>query len=198
MIDSKEPKTSKIISDNNDIKSRKSIKTLEQHPAKIVITTISDLLNNMCNENNSPEVNNKNIELNKRIKFFMLKKIPSISIKEFLFRLTKYSKICESTLVIILIYIDRLCHKYKFKITFFNIYKLILSALVVAFKYNEDEYYTTDFYAKLGGISIIEMNTLEYEFASMIHFNLFITQELFFKYYELLSNSTNGESKKIE
>ena len=68
--------------------------------------------------------------------------------------------------------------------------------MVVAIKYNEDEYYTTDFYAKLGGISIIEMNTLEYEFASMIHFNLFITQELFFKYYELLSNSTNEESKK--
>ena len=198
MIDSKEPQISKITSNNNDMKSRKSVSSLEQHPAKKIITTISDLLNNMCNENNSPEVNNKNIELNKRIKFFMLKKIPSISIKEFLFRLTKYSKICESTLVIILIYIDRLCHKYKFKITFFNIYKLILSAMVIAIKYNEDDYYTSDFYAKLGGISISEMNILEYEFASMIHFNLFITQELFFKYYELLSNSSNEESKKNE
>ena len=198
MRDSIEPQISKITSDNIELKLRNSINNLEQHPAKKTIITISELLNNMCNENNSTEVNNKNIELNKRIKFFMLKKIPSITIKEYLFRLTKYSKICESTLVMILIYIDRLCHRYKFKITFFNIYKLILSAMIISIKYNEDEFYTSDFYAKLGGISTIEMNTLEYEFAGMIHFNLFISQELFFKYYELLSNSTNGESKKIE
>ena len=169
---------------------RSSIKSLEQHPAKKIITTISALLNNMCKENSSLEINDKNVASNKKIKYFMLKKIPSISIKDFLFRLTKYSKICESTLVMILIYIDRMCHKYNFKITYYNIYKLILAAMVVAIKYNEDEFYTLDFYGKLGGISKVEMNILEYEFACMINFKLFITEELFYKYYELLVNSS--------
>ncbi len=174
---------------------RSSIRSLEQHPAKKVITTISELLNNMCKENSSLEINDKNVASNKKIKFFMLKKVPSISIKDFLFRLTKYSKICESTLVMILIYIDRMCHKYNFKITYYNIYKLMLAAMVVAIKYNEDEFYTLDFYGKLGGISKLEMNILEYEFACMINFKLYITEELFYKYYELLLNSSSTEKE---
>ena len=178
----------------NQLTIRNSKISLDQHPAKKVITTISELLNNMCKENNSLEINDKNVASNKKIKYFMLKKIPSISIKDFLFRLTKYSKICESTLVMILIYIDRMCHKYNFKITYYNIYKLMLAAMVVAIKYNEDEFYTLDFYGKLGGISKFEMNILEYEFACMINFKLFITEELFYKYFGLLVN-TNSEKE---
>ena len=194
MNESKENQKSSdnIISDKLDqLTIRNSIRSLEQHPAKKIITTISELLNNMCKENSSLEINNKNIVSNKKIKYFMQKKIPFISIKDFLFRLTKYSKICESTLVMILIYIDRMCQKYNFKITYYNIYKLMIAAMVVAIKYNEDEFYTLDFYGKLGGISKFEMNILEYEFACMINFKLFITEKLFYKYYELLLNSSS-------
>ena len=197
MNESKEQQKSSdnIDSDKLDqLTIRNSMRSLEQHPAKKVITTISELLNNMCKENSSLEINDKNAASNKKIKYFMLKKIPSISIKDFLFRLTKYSKICESTLVMILIYIDRMCHKYNFKITYYNIYKLMLAAMVVAIKYNEDEFYTLDFYGKLGGISKFEMNILEYEFACMINFKLFITEELFYKYFGLLVN-TNSEKE---
>ena len=76
-----------------------------QTPDIKLINTISDLLKDICNENNSNEVNNKNIEIDKNIKLFMLKKIPSISIKDYLLRLVKYSKISASTLIFILIYI---------------------------------------------------------------------------------------------
>ena len=194
MNESKEQQKSSdnIDSDKLDqLTIRNSMRSLEQHPAKKVITTISELLNNMCKENSSLEINDKNVASNKKIKYFMLKKIPSISIKDFLFRLTKYSKISESTLVMILIYVDRMCHKYNFKITYYNIYKLMLAAMVVAIKYNEDEFYTLDFYGKLGGISKFEMNILEYEFACMINFKLYITEELFYKYYELLVNTSS-------
>ena len=194
MNESKEQQKSSdnIDSDKLDqLTIRNSMRSLEKHPAKKVITTISELLNNMCKENSSLEINDKNVASNKKIKYFMLKKIPSISIKDFLFRLTKYSKISESTLVMILIYIDRMCHKYNFKITYYNIYKLMLASMVVAIKYNEDEFYTLDFYGKLGGISKFEMNILEYEFACMINFKLFITEELFYKYYELLVNTSS-------
>jgi hypothetical protein len=173
---------------------RSSIKNLEQCPGKNIIITISDLLNNICNENNSIKINSKNIEINKKIRYFMLKNIPSISIKDFLLRLIKYSKICESTLIIMLIYIDRICHRYNFKITYHNIYKLMIIAMVIAIKYNEDEIYPSDFYSKIGGISKNEMNNLEYEFVCMIDFKLFISEDLFYKYYDLLAeNDSNNE-----
>jgi hypothetical protein len=200
MRDSLKPKTSTsniIYSDNlYQLNLRSSIKNLEQYPEKKIIITISDLLNNICNENNSVEINNKNIEINKKIRYFMLKNIPSISIKDFLLRLTKYGKICESTLIMMLIYIDRICHRYNFKITYHNIYKLMLIAMVIAIKYNEDEIYSSDFYAKIGGISKIELNNLEYEFVCMIDFKLFISEDLFYKYYELLGD--NDSDNEIE
>ena len=172
----------------NQLKKQKSLKNKAQQLDNKIVNTISELLKNMCKENNSLEVNNNNILYNKKIILFMLKKIPSISIKDFLFRLLKYSKISDSTLVYILIYIDRLCHKYKIKLNYYNIYKLILASMVVAIKLNEDEFYSSEFYAKLGGISKIELNNLEYEFTTMINFNLFVKEELFYKYYDLLIN----------
>ena len=178
------------ISENS--KKKTSILTLlEQTPDIKIINTISDLLKDICKENNTIDVNNKNIAINKRIKIFMLKKIPSISIKDYLLRLSKYSKISASTLIFILIYIDRLCQKYKFKINYFNIYKFILISMVIAIKFNEDEFYSSEFYAKLGGISKTEMNFMEYEFLSLINFNLFVREELFFKYHDLLIKDGN-------
>ena len=63
--------------------------------------------------------------------------------------------------------------------------------MVLAIKFNEDDYYSSEFYAKLGGISKIEMNSLEYEFATMINFNLYIHDELYYKYYNLLTEDNN-------
>ena len=200
MRDSLEPEesTSNIIYSDSlyKINLRSSMKNLDQYPEKKIIITISDLLDNICNENSSIKINNKNLEINKKIRYFMLKNIPSISIKDFLLRLTKYGKICESTLIMMLIYVDRICHRYNFKITYHNIYKLMLIAMVIAIKYNEDEIYTSDFYAKLGGISKIELNKLEYEFVCMINFKLFISEDLFYKYYELLEENDSDNEKE--
>ena len=187
-----------IISENSTISKKvASISSIIESISDItIITIIADLLKNICEENNSIEVNNKNLAINKKIKLFMLKKIPSISIKDYLLRLVKYSKINGSTLIFILIYIDRLCLKNKFKITFLNIYKFILTALVIAVKFNEDEFYSSEFYAKLGGISKTEMNIMEYEFITMINFNLFIKEELFFKYHDLLLNEEKDSNEQ--
>ena len=72
----------------------------------------------------------------------------------------------------------------------------MLIAMVIAIKYNEDEIYSSDFYAKIGGISKIELNNLEYEFVCMIDFKLFISEDLFYKYYELLGD--NDSDNEIE
>jgi len=188
--------TNTVFSDITAIsKSKESFGFFSQHsPDLKIINTISELLKDICQENNSIEVNNDNIAINKRIKIFILKKIPSISIKDYLIRLSKYSKISCSTLILILVYIDRLCKMYNFKINYFNIYKFILSSMIIAIKYNEDEFYSCEFYAKLGGISKLEMNTLEYEFISLLNFNLFVKEELYLKYYELLLNNENDDS----
>ena len=156
------------------------------------IEIISDLLNNICEENKI-----KNEVQNIKIKPFTTKNIPSMSIKDYLLRLSQYTKINESTIILILIYIDRICKINNFHITFNNIYKLIICSMIIAIKYNEDNFYSTEVYAKLGGITVQELNFLEMQFLISIKFSLFVEKDLYDKYYDNLI-SFNEDNKAEE
>ena len=182
----------------NDKKDDDSVQDINKNficdsPEKKTIIKITDLFSNICDDNTN-EYKNEN---NKLEKPFLIRN-PSISIKDYLERLYKYTKMNSSTIILILIYIDRLCNINKFKLTYYNIHKLILSSMVVAIKYNEDEYYPMKIYAKLGGISKAEMCFLEYYFVSLIKFNLFVTKELFDKYNDYISSSDEEEENEDE
>ena len=141
------------------------------------LTIIADLLTDICEESTSNKDTNGPI-----IKHFISKKIPSVSIKSYLERLAKYSKIENNTLLLILIYIDRICEINKIRLNYFIIHKMILAGMLVAIKYNEDDYFSNSFYAKVGGVSIRELNHLEYEFLSLIDFDLYVDDDLYSKY----------------
>ena len=154
------------------------------------IEIISDLLNNICEENKD-----KSEIINKNIIPFMTKNIPSMSIKDYLLRLSQFTKMSESTIIIILIYIDRISNINNFRLTYKNIYKLILSATVVAIKYNEDLFYSSAIYAKLGGLSVSELNYLEFQFLILIKFSLFIENDLYDKYKNNLLSLQDEEDE---
>ena len=154
------------------------------------IEIISDLLNYICEENKD-----KSEIINKNIIPFMTKNIPSMSIKDYLLRLSQFTKMSESTIIIILIYIDRISNINNFRLTYKNIYKLILSAMIVAIKYNEDLFYSSAIYAKLGGLSVSELNYLEFQFLILIKFSLFIENDLYDKYKNNLLSLQDEEDE---
>jgi len=65
-----------------------------------------------------------------------------------------------------------------------NIHRLILTSCILAIKYNEDDYYSNEYYAKVGGITLQEANLLEAEFLGFLKFTIFIDEQIF--YYSLL------------
>lgn len=66
--------------------------------------------------------------------------------------------------------------------------------MLVAIKYNEDDYFANEFYAKVGGITRVEMDRLEYEFLALVDFKLFVDEEIFNKYHKyLLTVKTEGD-----
>ena len=154
------------------------------------IEIITDLLNNICEENKD-----KSEIINENVIPFMTKNIPSMSIKDYLLRLSQFTKMSESTIIIILIYIDRISNINNFRLTYKNIYKLILSAMVVAIKYNEDLFYSSAIYAKLGGLSVSELNYLEFQFLILIKFSLFIENDLYDKYKNNLLSLQDEEDE---
>ena len=142
---------------------------------------VSDLLTNLC------EQNNKNTDSKiSLLKPFVYKKIPSISIYDYIERLLKYSKTFDKIVILILIYLDTISTKHNIHLNYFNIHKLILAAFIVASKFHEDDCYSISYYAKLGGISVKEAINLEYEFMNLIDFKLFISENIYDKYYNYL------------
>jgi hypothetical protein len=176
--------TSIISINNNEISRTKTINL-----DKKVIESISSILTEICKENTKKCKTMKN----EYLKPFLLIPIPQISIKKYLEHLHNYIKTNSSTIIVMLIYIERLCKTCKFKLTYYNIHKIILAAFLVAIKYNEDEYYSTNFYSKIGGVTKAEIINLEYSFVSFINFDLFITDDIFKKYNYISSPDSDDE-----
>ena len=193
-----ENKNNKIIENDNQNNSKNKnnniIKIIDSNTAdekqeKKIIEKMSELLSDICDEN-TPKFKN---EINPYIKPFLSKTIPSIKIKDYIERLYKYTKVNSSTIILILVYIDRLCNLHKLKLTYYNIHKLILVSMIISIKYNEDEYNSLKFYSKLGGIPKSELFLLEYIFISLLNFNLFVSKELFDKYNDYVSSVDSDE-----
>ena len=146
-----------------------------------LIKAISVVLKDTCEQAQF----NKNEKL-KIIEPFMTKKRLNISIYDYLNHLYKYSETSEDIFIIMLIYIDRLKTNRKICLNYFNIYTLILVAFIIAIKFNYDEFFSLDFYAKLGGVSQKELVALEYDFTTLLNFKFFVEEKIFAKYSNFL------------
>ena len=115
-------------------------------------------------------------------------KIPNISIEEYLTRIQTYANIERNTLIVSLIYIDRLCKNSGITLTYYNIHRIIFTSILVSIKYNEDQLYDNKYYSEIAGLRLKELNSLEHNFLQMIHFFLFVNDETFKKYKLYLDN----------
>ena len=57
-----------------------------------------------------------------------------------------------------------------------------MGTLILAIKFNEDDYFSNEFYAKVGGITNAEFNRLESETFNLLDHNLWIDLDLYEKY----------------
>ena len=137
-----------------------------------MIKSISYILSEMININ---KIKTKNTNNNTMNDIFNPKKIPNISIQDYLIRIIEYTNIEENTLICALIYIDSISNKKK--ITISNIYKILFSAVLISIKFNEDEIYPNNFYAKIAGVPNEELLQMEHEFLILINFNLLIDEK---------------------
>lgn len=166
------------------MKNNNLIKNSSNSKRNKIINIISNLLNKICEQSPKKLKENEN-EITKP---FLSKTIPSISIKNFFERICNLTKIENSTLILILIFIDRICEFNEIELNYFNIHKLIIASLIVSIKYNEDYYYSNKIYAKICGISREEINKLEIEFLKLLEFNLFVDDEIYFQYSDFILN----------
>lgn len=85
------------------------------------------------------------------------------------------------------IYIDRfMCASMSCRVTFLNVHRMFFTAVVIAAKIQDDEVYTNDVSAAMGGISSRELNSLEAIFLRSLDWRVHISQRELSEGIELL------------
>ena len=159
---------------------------------KLIFKSLTTIL-----DNNKNMPNYKNILVKQSKMCFSSKTLPDISLYEYLIRIQKYSLVEKSTLILALIYIDRLCKIGKIILTDYNIHKILFSALILAIKYNEDKFCENEYYSQIAGIKMTELKNIEYNFLSLCNFNVFVDEETFEKYSRNLHNSNDDNEDEL-
>lgn len=118
--------------------------------------------------------------------FFETLNSSNITLKEYVIRIIKYLNPSTSSFVISLILMDRIIvmNPNKISLNRNTVHKLLMSALLIAIKMNEDEHFDNKFYAKVAGVRLEELNFLEMLFCELIGFTLFISPKIYLRYYK--------------
>jgi hypothetical protein len=106
----------------------------------------------------------------------------TISIKDYLANLLDAFKIEDSTFILSLIYIDKLCYLHNVTLSLQVFQKLFFVSLLTATKFNEDEIFKYSFYSKCAGIDLKELLYLEKRFLFLIQYSLYVGKEEYKKY----------------
>ncbi|XP_065859924.1 cyclin-U2-1-like [Euphorbia lathyris] len=108
---------------------------------------------------------------------------PDMTIQSYLERIFRYTKAGPSVYVVAYVYIDRFCQANPgFRINSRNVHRLLITTIMVASKYVEDMNYRNSYYARVGGLSKIELNRLEVEFLFLMGFKLHVNVSVFESY----------------
>jgi hypothetical protein len=153
---------------------------------KAISSTLEAIL-----ENNKSRSNYKEVLKNQSKMVFSSNSIPSISIEDYLKRIQTYSNIEKNTLITSLIFIDRFCKIGNITLTYYNIHRILFSAVLISIKYNEDIFYDNKYYADIAGVKLKELKSLEYNFVNIINFKLYVADDVFEKYKLYLDNFEN-------
>ena len=156
-----------------------------------LIKAISEILISVIDEKRKLPYYKKVIKSQTKM-VFSSTNIPKISIEDYLTRIQKYAKVEKSTLIISLIYIDRICAK-KLTLTYFNVHRIIFSAILISIKYNEDVYYKNKYYAEIAGVNVKELEILEHSFLDLLEFKLFVDDHTYEKYRTYLDDYESGD-----
>ena len=174
----------------NDLQGKENVEDSSQskHPNYDLIETIASTLNIILETNKKLVNYNEIISAQSRQVFNANNIIPKVSIKNYLIRIQILSNIERSTLIKSLIYIDRFCNKTKIMLTHYNIHRILFSSILIAIKYNEDNFYDNRYYSRISGVKLKELKALEYNFIKMLDCELYVNKELYDKYEVYLKN----------
>jgi len=122
-----------------------------------------------------------------RISCFQSVKLPEVGITSYATRLHRFFRCSGECYVLALVYIDRLLKRQQdIAVTELTCHRLLATSVVLSAKFLDDRYYSNAFYAKVGGLTLTELNGLEKRFLLMLDWRLHVRAEEYTLYHDLL------------
>jgi len=154
-----------------------------------IVPVLACVLQQLCLRNDRLPLSNRGVS-----KFHALRP-PAISIKDYLLRVAKYAACSGECFVLALVYIDRIIQSNSsFVVNSLNIHRLLITSIMLAAKFFDDQYFNNAYYAKVGGVPCTEINSLEVEFLFLCNFALFVNTDTYSQYYTELCNHAANTS----
>ncbi len=128
------------------------------------------------------------------LSLFTMDHIPSISLTNYIKRLYQYfSYSCPNILISAFIMFKRFCTyipNYDYSISAQNQHTVFFSCYMLINKYLNDEYYSDNTSAKIGGITLFKLQQRNILFANVVKWNFFISEDEFIQTAMTIYNLT--------
>lgn len=106
--------------------------------------------------------------------------VPPLGIRDYVLRLHRYLKCSEECFIVSLALLERILESNPgLVITDSNVHRFFLASCTVAAKFQDDDFYSNPFYARVGGVANEELLKLEAKFFEMLDWTAHVTMEQF-------------------
>lgn len=125
---------------------------------------------------------------------------PGISVHDYLNRIVRYTSLEKTSLLSTVIYIDRLCSAFPaFVVSSLTIHRFLITATTVASKGLCDAFCTNSHYAKVGGITLGELNVLELEMLARTDWRILCSVDQLQSFYvNMAANNPKYQRLRLE
>lgn len=131
----------------------------------------------------SPGLVNGRINSSMKLTLFHGLRPPNIGVYKYLERIYKYTSCSPSCFVVAYAFIDRLVYRQPDQpVTSLNVHRLLITSILLAAKTLDDVHYNNAFYARVGGVSIAELNRMEVDLLFRLDFRMCVSLHAFESY----------------
>lgn len=119
--------------------------------------------------------------------------VPQLAISIYLERLAEYYHCSDQCLVLSLVYIDRIVKLHpEFVVSPLNVHRLLAVSMMSAAKFWDDVFYSNSHYAKVAGVRVKEICTLEAQFLKLIDWRLLVQADDYGLYHSQILMAVQG------
>ncbi|GMI73822.1 cyclin p1;1 [Hibiscus trionum] len=146
-----------------------------------ILSLLSSLLERSVRKNET-ESETETVNFKDNVAIFHGLRAPAISIRHYIDRIFKYAGCSPSCFLVAYIYVDRFVQQTDVHLTSLNVHRLLITGVLVAAKFVDDAFFNNAYYARVGGVSTAELNSLEMNFLFSLDFRLKVTVNTFQRY----------------